>query len=661
MHSNLSSHLVFVGLVLTLVNGCAGSGPNGRGEDGRVEQSRSTVALDSSSYPVFPNADVGADPSVSADLGGKGFSGKGWHTNTDFGLTGDPRAVKGGIFRYTLTDFPTTLRPAGPHTAPFDRIVSRLVYETLLTFDSVTLEYVPALATHWRISDDGGTYRFRLDPNARWSDGSPVTSEDVVASWGFWMDRALLDPVLPSFLGTFERPVAESKYLVRVKAGGAGWRSFMDFSTRMLILPAHALKGIDGGSYIRDYNYKMVTGSGPYRIAAEDIEQGKVIRIRRRSEYWASNYRRNIGIDNFDEIQVIVVRDRNVEFEMFKKGTLDAYNVLRARMWAEDLDFREVHTGLIQKRRIWNHKPIGFGGIALNTRQPPLGDVRIRKALRHLFNRELMIDKLMYGAYTPMDSYWPGSIYENTTNEKVRYDPDTATRLLNDAGFNGYDKQGRLTRNGVPLSLDLLYIDRIQEPFFTIFQEDLSKVGITLTLHLVTPESLIALVAERKFTMAALPIAADNYAASAFPDPEASLLSSLADLPGSGNITGFKSATVDQLIAKYKTMDDSQARIAILHEIDHIYTNDHHWLMLYYAPYERIAFWNKFGSPKGYLGRTGDYSDILEMWWTDPERSKMLQQAQRSNSGHLDVGETEDKYWLLPTTENAALQPPKRQ
>ena len=89
-----------------------------------------------------------------------------------------------------------------------------------------TLRYIPSVATHWQISPDKLTYRFRINPNARFSDGTPVTSDDVVASYDFRMDPTLQDPMVQIVFGKINRPVAESKYIVRVQAKELNWRSF---------------------------------------------------------------------------------------------------------------------------------------------------------------------------------------------------------------------------------------------------------------------------------------------------------------------------------------------------------------------------------------------------------------------------------------------------
>ena len=143
------------------------------------------VSLDKNDYPVFPDADAGADPAVSAEQGGRGFTGEGWETNTDFDLIGDPRAVKGGVFReyqLGLSGHAAHRRSGVEHRA---ELHDSAAWSTsrCSTLHPTTLEYIPVLATHWQISPDKLTYRFRINPNARWSDGQPVTADDVVATW----------------------------------------------------------------------------------------------------------------------------------------------------------------------------------------------------------------------------------------------------------------------------------------------------------------------------------------------------------------------------------------------------------------------------------------------------------------------------------------------
>jgi microcin C transport system substrate-binding protein len=520
-------------------------------------------------------------------------------------------------------------------------MLSGLVYESLLGLHPTTLEYIPVLATHWQISPDQMTLRFRIDPNARFNDGMPVTADDVIASWSLLVDPTVQDPFRNALYGGFERPVAESKYIVRVKAKEPGWTPLYYFSG-MPIYPAHVLKGVTGAAYIKEWNDKMLPGSGPYFVTPADVDKGNRVSIKRRTDYWAEQYRRNVGTGNFDEIREIVVRDRNLELEMLKRGDLDFFTVTRAQMWVEELNFDKIQNGQLQKRKVWNHGPQSVQGVAFNTRRAPYNDLRVRKALRHLYNRELMIQKLTFNEYVPMDSIYPGTIYENPNNEKIRYDPQLAVKLLAEAGWKDRNAQGQLVKDGAPLALEILYYSRDSERFFTIFQEDLRKVGITLNLRYVTPETGFKLLDEQQFGMFSVAYGGGG----PFPLPEQFWHSAQADKKASTNTTGFKNARVDEIIALYERELDVQKRAVLLRELDGIVSGEHHYLLEWYAPFERIVYANKFGQPPGLITRIGDYRDPVSMWWIDPQKNAALERAMRDPSVKLEVGASEDKYWL---------------
>ena len=125
----------------------------------------------------------------------------------------------------------------------------------------------------------------------------------------------------------FEKPVAESKYIVRVKSKVLNWRNFLYFSASMPILPAHVLKTSTATRYVKEYNFKLLPGTGPYTSTRRTSIKGKSDHVRRRKDYWAEKHAAQRRPDNFDEIREIVVRDQNLAFEMFKKGDLDYYFV----------------------------------------------------------------------------------------------------------------------------------------------------------------------------------------------------------------------------------------------------------------------------------------------------------------------------------------------
>ena len=633
-----------IACVVSLSVACGGGGPeaNRGGTTPTPAGSPSNASTDKNAYPVFPNKDAGADPSVPAEQGGRGFTGEGWETNTDFDLIGDPRAVKGGLFREYQPDFPSTLRINGPESnTVLNAMITNMAYETLLTMHPTTLEYMPTLATHWQISADKATYRYRIDPNARYSDGQPVVADDVVATWSFLMDKTLEDPMTELVYAKFEKPIAESKYIVSVKSKVLNWRNFLYFSQSMPILPAHVLKTVNGARYLKEYNFKLLPGSGPYVVNEADISKGQSLTIRRRNDYWAEQARRNIGVNNFDEIRETVVRDQKLSIEMFKRGDLDYYGPVNATYWVQELDnLDRVKRGLIQRRKIYNESPQGTMGLAINMRKPPLDDVRVRTALQHLLNRPLMIEKLFYNEYSPIDSYFAFSVYENPSNPKLQYDPQLALKLLAEAGWKDRDAQGRLVRNGQPLAVELIYYSKVYEPAMTTYQEDLRKVGIGLNLRFLTPETVFQLMGDLQFDMIHV-----QWTGLLFPNPETSWKSTLADQKSTNNVNGVKNARIDQLLDAYDREFDQQKRVAIIREIDGILAGLHPYVLFWDPPYQRLAYWNKFGHPEGYLTRVGDYRDPIGLWWIDRQKEAELARAMGDNSAKMAVGETEVRFW----------------
>lgn len=596
---------------------------------------------DRNAYDVFPNRDAGADPAVAAGEGGRGFTGDGWQTNTNFDLIGDPRSVKGGAITRHIPDFPATLRVRGPESnTELNDMIRPLVWETLLALHPTTSEWMPMLATHWQISRDGGTYRFRIDPNARFSNGQPVTADDVVATWMLMVDKGLQDPAAALLYGRFQKPVAESRYIVRVAGMSASWRDFLHFAGEMPILPADALKRVDGTRYLNEYNFTLLPGTGPYVLNEADIRKGQRLTLRRRRDYWAEHYRRNAGSNNFDDIHAVVVRDPNLALEMFTKGDLDYVVVNSSRQWVQDFEIEQVRRGLIQKRKVFNNAPIGIQGLAFNTRRMPWNDIRIRRALAHLLNRELLIAKLFFSEYSPQNSFFAGGPYENPDNPKTPYDPRLAVSLLADAGWKQRDAQGRLVRAWRALTIELLYAQKTSEPYLTVFQEDLRKAGVTLNLRLVTPETLFRLVMDRRFDLVSIAWSADP-----FPMPETLVHSQLADVPNNNNITGFRNARVDALLAEYDREFDREKRAAIIREIDGIVASDYHYILQWNMPFRRIAYWNTFGYPPGYLTRTGGPSAIVSLWWRDELKERQLAAARSNPSATLGAGVTEVRHW----------------
>jgi microcin C transport system substrate-binding protein len=204
-------------------------------------------------------------------------------------------------------------------------------------------------------------------------------------------------------------------------------------------------------------------------------------------------------------------------------------------------------------------------------------------------------------------------------------------------------------KDGRPLTIEIIYSSKTSEPFLTIYQEDLRRVGIGLNLRLVTGETLFQLVMERRFDVVSM-----GWGGLLFPNPETMWHSKLADVNNNNNITGFKDKRVDELLGVYDREFNQEKRVEIIREIDGILANAHHYVLEWDAPFQRIAYWNKFGHPEGYISRVGDFHDIPSMWWFNPEKQKELAQATRDSSAKMAVGATEVRYWQREGTPAVA-------
>ena len=577
---------------------------------------------------------------IADDLGYKTYE---WNEEKDGTFFGDPKAIKGGTLNYIHSLFPRTMRVIGQNSSQVlnSRTISALCYEGLLSQHPTTLEFIPRLASHWKISDDKMTFEFRINPDARWWDGMPVTSDDVIATWDLRMDETILSPAEQITYGKFERPIAKSKYIVSVKAKSVNWRNFLYFST-MALHPNHILKDLDGTAFLEEYAFSVIPGTGPYILEGKNIKNQESYTFERRKDYWDINSPFNRYKFNFDKIKVSVVKDNDaLQYEKFKKGEQDIYNVQRSRRWVEETDFTATESGWIKKQRVFSEKPAGTSGYYFNMREWPFNDKRVRYAFCYLYDREKMNREMYYNEYGMMNSLYSGSVYENKNNNPFKYNPQEAMRLLKEAGYTSRNSDGWLvheTSNKV-LSFEIV-IQKTSAYMVTPVQQMLKEYGIDMQIKFIDYNTMIKNVNARNFNVCLL-----AYSGLVYPNPEGSLRSTLADQNDNNNVWGFKSPRVDELLDEYDVCFDQQRRIEIIREIDGIFSDVHPIAFSIARNYSRMMWWDKFGYPEWMFSRyVGEYWDSLYYWWYDKEKDNTLKEAvEKDNS--LPLKPIDMKYW----------------
>ena len=595
---------------------------------------------------------VSKDTITSAEQGGYGFEKLAkslgyesyiWSEDVDGTYFGDPKAKKGGTLNYIHSLFPRTMRVIGQNSSQVlnSRTIMALCYESLLSQHPTTLEFVPSLASHWSISDDKMVFKFRINPDARWWDGMPVTADDIVATWDLRMDETILFPSSQITFGKYERPVAESKYIVSVKAKSVNWRNFLYFST-MVIHPNHILKDLDGTAFLEEYAFSVIPGTGPYIIPEENIINQESYTFESRDDYWAANDPLNRYKFNFDRIKVSVVKDNDaLQFEKFKKGEQDIFNVNRSRRWIEETDFDATKNGWIKKQRVFSEKPAGTSGYYFNMRQWPFDDKRVRYAFCYLYDREKMNREMYYNEYGMMNSLYSGTVYENLNNNSFSYNPQKAIELLQEAGYTSRNNDGWLVheKTGQVLSFEI-GIQKTSEYMVTPVQQMMKEYGIDMKIKFVDYNTMIKNVNARNFSVCML-----AYTGLIYPNPESSLRSSLADMNDNNNVWGFKSERVDELLDEYDICFDQNRRIEIIQEIDGIFNDEHPIAFSIVRNYSRMMWWDKFGYPNWMLSRyVGEYWDAFYYWWIDEEVQDRLT-AVMEEDRKLDLKPIDMKYW----------------
>lgn len=594
------------------------------------------------------------DPSVSAELGGPGFTGDGWSTAKEMYQLGDPKAPQGGSLRTTMTDWPATLRLNGENSnTQVNYTVSTLMGEALLSLDPVTMDFVPAIASHWQISDDRSTYRFRIDPRATFSDGSPVTADDVVATWRLQVSTGIREPSRVLVFSKLEEPKALSKYVVEVRVKEESWRNFLYFATSMAIMSARELGTLtdtspgfqaSGEAYLNKYQFAYPLYSGPYVVNPADIQTGESVTLTRNRSWWREGDPALDGWFNLDRIEFVVVKDPQLGFEKVKKGELDYYVVQKAQWWAEEIPaLPDVQRGLLVRRKFFTEAPIGTSGLALNTERPPLDDDHVRLALQHLYDRETYIEKLFFREYEPLTSYFQGSTYANPANPPLPYDELAAVELLEKSGWTEKNAEGYRTRDGKELRFTISYRSQLSERYLTLYQESCKRAGIRIELQLLNDSTAWKNTTERAFEITEM-----SWGGLVFPNPETTWSSALADQKDNNNITAFRDPQVDTLLAAYDREYDVAKRQQLIRDIDGLVYAKHPYVLGWYSPAQRVLYWNKFGMPawgSPRVATTLGTTPLFLLWWVDPEKERALEAAKGQSQAAMDIQPTEVRFW----------------
>ena len=493
-----------------------------------------------------------------------------------------------------------------------------MMFEPLVNLHSTEDREVGILADSWSVSEDGKTFTFHVDPRAKWSDGKPVTAEDVQFYYDVIMDEKNLTPIFKVGLSRFDRPEVVDSLTVKMTAKESHWGNFWE-AAGMLAFPKHAWAGKD----FNQIRYEFPVVSGPYKI--KTFREDRYVELARRADWWGFKKNWNRGKYNFEKIRYRFMNDQTKALEAFKKQDINAYAIYTSSIWMKQTDFDAIQKGWAVKQRIFNKEPIGFQGMAINLRKPQFQDVRVRRALNMLLNREAMNEKYMYNQYFLLNSYYP-DLWEgnqNPTAPLYKFNPDSARALFAEAGYK-VNEQGVLEKDGKPFSINFI---TSQEDLrhLTLFQEDLKKVGVVATIEQMSQSTLRKRLDDLDFDLYWV-----NWGAGRLRDPEASWISTTALQKGTNNLAGVQDKVVDSLINLQKTEFDLAKRNEILKVLDNRLAEIVPYVLMWQCDHHRILYWNRYGTPDKVFDRFNREDAIPVYWWLDPAKSASLDKAMKA-------------------------------
>jgi microcin C transport system substrate-binding protein len=560
----------------------------------------------------------------------------------------NPNAPKGGVVRqFTIGNFDN-----------FNIVVSgvkgSLAAETGVIYDSLAARSLDEVSTEYGLlaesvshPPDFSSVTYRLRAEAKWHDGVPITSEDVIYSF------EVLKKNHP-FYGAYYRHVVKAEktgeHEVTFTFDGAGNRELPQIVGQLFVIPKHWWEGTDASGKKRDVTKTTLEkplGSGAYRV--KEFEPGRSIVYERVKDYWANDLNVNVGQNNFDELRIDYYRDTTVALEAFKADQFDWRDENSAKNWATAYDFPAVTSGRVIREEFPEEERGIMQAFAFNVRRDKFKDPRVRRAFNFAFDFEETNKQLFFGQYTRISSYFFGTElassgipsglelqiletvrdkvpaevfttpYANPVSgnpEAVRANLREAVRLLKEAGYEIRNTKLFNAATNEPLSVELLVDDPQLERVMLAFKPSIERLGIEVNVRTVDPIQY-----ENRMRSWDFDVTTAGWPESLSPGNEQRSYwgSQSADQNGSRNLIGIKNPAVDALIDRIIFAKSREELVAATHALDRVLLWNHYVVPQWTYPKQRTARWDRFSHPE-IMPKYGA-ADFPSIWWWDAEKA----------------------------------------
>lgn len=524
----------------------------------------------------------------------------------------DPAAPKGGRIIFGLQGTFDSLNPlvvlgVAPDAVP------RYVQQSLL-FRSADEPFTAygLLASKVELNDDRTRLAFEIDPRATFSDGKPVTAEDV--QFTFEMLKSKGKPFHRASLGRVTKVETPSPRRIVFELGDGSNRELPLVIGAMPIFARHATNAETFG----ETSFKPALGSGPYLVS--EVKPGEALTLKRRSDFWAEDHPLTRGLFNADEIRYDFYRDANSLFEAFKAGLYDVRLEGDPTRWMTGYDVPAVREGRIVREALRFETPKGMTGLVFNTRRGIFADVRVREALGILFDFEWVNRNLFHGVYRRAGSFFsdselsalgvaadarekallaafPGAVRDDILagtwtpsatdgSGRDREQARKALDLLKAAGYELQDGVLRKRASGEAFAFEITVTSRPQERLALNYAQSLSRLGIAASVRLIDDVQYWRRLSAFDFDMIQW-----TWPASASPGNEqiGRWGSANAERKGALNYAGVASPAVDAVLAALLSAREREDFVAAVRTLDRLLISGFYVVPLYYLPETWLA------------------------------------------------------------------------
>lgn len=489
--------------------------------------------------------------------------------------------------------------------------------------DDISTVY-PLIAKEFEIPSDNSFVGFILDKNAKFHNGTPITADDVIYSFKAVTEQGA--PIYKVYYGDVEKVERVNDHHLRfIFKKGADNKELPLILSQLKIFSKKSWEGKD----FSKPELKPFLGNGPYKVSK--FEPGKYIVLERVKDYWAQNLPSRKGFYNFDEIRYDYYQDTTVTLQALFSGNIDARMEYIAKIWVTGYDNDVVKKGKVIKEEMEHNEAATLQNFAFNLRRPMFADKRVRQAIGLAFNFEWANEKLFYGQYKRLYSYFTNTGMEATglpegkelkLLNKFRKDlaPEVftqapilplhrdykesrenlrqAVKLLQEAGYDFKDGKMTNLQTGETIKFEVLSNSANGSTFTRVmlpFINNLKKIGIEVTFR-----NLEVNIFKNRLDNFDFDVAILSFGVSQMPGNEQKEMwgSQSANVKGSYNMMGIQNPVVDALVQEVIKAKHKDDYIAAVKALDRVLLNEHYMIPQWYSPYHRIAYRDKFQHPQ---------------------------------------------------------------